>query len=182
MRRTSRSLPTRSRTSSTEIQGINSVFVSASLPVSVNTQGTFLNQVFVGMFRPDQAGSPKWLGNVKQYQLKYDPATSAYASPTPTASMPSMRARASYPFWREATGRPRRPSGPTGCRARPPRRAIRRTAPKCRRAPRRSGQREANLTTQASRNVYTCAVDATTGAPACVANALLSAPRSTRRR
>ena len=58
-----------------EIQGINSMFVSASLPVSVNTQGTFLNQVFLGMFRPDAGGSPKWLGNVKQYQLKYDSTT-----------------------------------------------------------------------------------------------------------
>ena len=55
-----------------EIQGVNSMFVSASLPVSVNTQGTFLNQVFLGMFQPDADGSPKWLGNVKQYQLKYD--------------------------------------------------------------------------------------------------------------
>ena len=35
--------------------------------------------------------------------------------------------------------------------------------------------RVANLTTQASRKVYTCAVDATTGAPACVGDALLSA-------
>ena len=61
----------------TEIQGSNSVFVSASLPVSVNTQGTFLNQVFVGMFRPDAGGSPKWLGNVKQYQILYDRSTGA---------------------------------------------------------------------------------------------------------
>ena len=47
----------------------NSVFASASLPVSVNTQGTFLNQVFIGMFRPDANGKPRWNGNVKQYQL-----------------------------------------------------------------------------------------------------------------
>jgi hypothetical protein len=30
----------------TEIQGTPSVFISASLPISVNTQGTYLNQVF----------------------------------------------------------------------------------------------------------------------------------------
>jgi type IV pilus assembly protein PilY1 len=36
----------------TQIASINSVFASASLPVSVNTQGTFLNQVFMGVFRP----------------------------------------------------------------------------------------------------------------------------------
>ena len=35
-----------------EIQAVNSVFASVSLPVSVNTQGYFLNQVYVGMFRP----------------------------------------------------------------------------------------------------------------------------------
>ncbi|MCY1345443.1 Neisseria PilC beta-propeller domain protein [compost metagenome] len=52
-----------------KIQATNSVFASVSLPVSVNTQGTFLNQVFVGMFRPDQGGLPRWAGNLKQYRL-----------------------------------------------------------------------------------------------------------------
>ena len=41
-----------------EVQAVNSVFVSASLPVSVNNQGTFLNQVYMGMFRPDGSGNP----------------------------------------------------------------------------------------------------------------------------
>ncbi|MDE2388957.1 MAG: pilus assembly protein PilY, partial [Betaproteobacteria bacterium] len=53
-----------------EIQAKNSVFSSASLPVSVNTQGTYLNQIFVGMFRPDATASPRWPGNLKQYQFK----------------------------------------------------------------------------------------------------------------
>ena len=52
-----------------EIQSVNSVFASVSLPVSVNTQGTFLNQVYVGMFRPDQDSFPRWNGNLKQYKL-----------------------------------------------------------------------------------------------------------------
>jgi type IV pilus assembly protein PilY1 len=52
-----------------EIQSVNSVFASVSLPVSVNTQGTFLNQVYVGMFRPDQDAFPRWHGNLKQYKL-----------------------------------------------------------------------------------------------------------------
>ncbi|MDO8958822.1 MAG: PilC/PilY family type IV pilus protein [Rhodocyclaceae bacterium] len=55
-----------------EIQSVNSVFAAVSLPVSVNTQGTYLNQVFVGMFRPDQDGLPRWAGNLKQYKLGYD--------------------------------------------------------------------------------------------------------------
>lgn len=53
-----------------EIQAVNSVFSSVSLPVGVNTQDTYLNQVFVGMFRPDANASPRWTGNLKQYQLK----------------------------------------------------------------------------------------------------------------
>jgi len=53
-----------------EIQSVNSVFASSSLPVSVNTQGTYLNQVFMGMFRPKSDATPRWAGNLKQYQFK----------------------------------------------------------------------------------------------------------------
>lgn len=59
-----------------EIQSVNSVFASASLPVSVNTQGTYLNQIFIGMFRPDGDASPRWGGNLKQYQFVQDIAGS----------------------------------------------------------------------------------------------------------
>jgi len=52
-----------------EIQSVNSVFASSSLPVSVNTQGTYLNQVFMGMFRPKGNATPRWSGNLKQYQF-----------------------------------------------------------------------------------------------------------------
>ena len=52
-----------------EIQAVNSVFASVSLPVSVNTEGTYLNQVYVGMFRPDTDALPRWSGNLKQYKL-----------------------------------------------------------------------------------------------------------------
>jgi type IV pilus assembly protein PilY1 len=52
-----------------EVQSVNSVFASVSLPVSVNTQGTFLNQVYVGMFRPSADSMPRWNGNLKQYKL-----------------------------------------------------------------------------------------------------------------
>ena len=52
-----------------EIQATNSVFASVTLPVSVNTQSTYLNQVFVGMFRPDTDSFPRWVGNLKQYKL-----------------------------------------------------------------------------------------------------------------
>ena len=55
-----------------EVQAVNSVFASASLPVSTNAQGTFQNQVFMGMFRPDPQGNPRWMGNLKQYQFGVD--------------------------------------------------------------------------------------------------------------
>ncbi len=55
-----------------EVQAVNSAFSSVSLPVSVNTQGTYLNQVFVGMFRPDKDALPRWRGNLKQYKLGFD--------------------------------------------------------------------------------------------------------------
>ena len=52
-----------------QINAVNSAFASASLPISVNTQGTYLNQVFIGMFRPDTKSRPRWAGNLKQYQF-----------------------------------------------------------------------------------------------------------------
>ena len=55
-----------------EIQAVNSVFASASLPVSVNARGTYLNQVYMGMFRPDADAKPRWRGNLKQYQFGLD--------------------------------------------------------------------------------------------------------------
>ena len=55
-----------------ELQAVNSVFASASLPVSVNARGTFQNQIYMGMFRPDANGSPRWRGNLKQYKFALD--------------------------------------------------------------------------------------------------------------
>jgi type IV pilus assembly protein PilY1 len=55
-----------------EIQAVNSVFAAASLPVSVNARGTYLNQVYMGMFRPDADAKPRWRGNLKQYKFGLD--------------------------------------------------------------------------------------------------------------
>ena len=49
-----------------KIAAVNSVFAAVSLPVSVNTQGTYLNEIYVGMFRPAQGFLPQWQGNLKQ--------------------------------------------------------------------------------------------------------------------
>jgi type IV pilus assembly protein PilY1 len=58
-----------------EIQAVDSVFASVTLPVSVNVRGTNLNQVYMGVFRPDENLMPRWLGNLKEYKLAYDTAT-----------------------------------------------------------------------------------------------------------
>jgi len=54
-----------------EVQAVNSVFSSVSLPLSVNNQGTYQNQFFYGMFRPESSFLPRWWGNLKQYQAGY---------------------------------------------------------------------------------------------------------------
>ncbi len=57
-----------------EIQAVNSDFSSVSLPVSATNRAQDLNQVFIGLFRPDQYTNPRWFGNLKQYQLGIDSA------------------------------------------------------------------------------------------------------------
>lgn len=52
-----------------KVATVDSVFASTALPVATNTQGTFLNQVYVGMFRPDGDFRPRWIGNMRQYQI-----------------------------------------------------------------------------------------------------------------
>jgi type IV pilus assembly protein PilY1 len=52
-----------------EIQSVNSTFASASLPVSTTNRAQSLNQVFIGMFRPDADAKPRWVGNLKRFQL-----------------------------------------------------------------------------------------------------------------
>ncbi|WP_266169421.1 pilus assembly protein [Dyella subtropica] len=55
-----------------EVQAVNSVFASVSLPVNVNAQGTYSDQIYAGMFRPDAQGNPRWVGNLKQYKMGFD--------------------------------------------------------------------------------------------------------------
>ncbi|MBI3374204.1 MAG: hypothetical protein HY017_20970 [Betaproteobacteria bacterium] len=58
-----------------EVQAVNSVFASTTLPVSVNVRGTNLNQVYIGVFRPDPQKKPRWFGNLKLYQLGLNTST-----------------------------------------------------------------------------------------------------------
>jgi type IV pilus assembly protein PilY1 len=52
-----------------KIQSVNSVFAAVSLPANANVQGAYLNQFYIGMFRPDPDTKPRWKGNLKQYEL-----------------------------------------------------------------------------------------------------------------
>jgi type IV pilus assembly protein PilY1 len=60
------------------ISATNTAFSSAALPVSVNTQGTYLNNVYIGMFRP--SGTARWPGNLKQYKMAFATDTSGQTS------------------------------------------------------------------------------------------------------
>jgi type IV pilus assembly protein PilY1 len=50
----------------------NSTFASASLPINATNRSQNANQVYIGMFRPDQDTKPRWLGNLKRYQIIND--------------------------------------------------------------------------------------------------------------
>ena len=52
-----------------EIQAVNSTFASASLPVSATNRTLNVNEVYMGIFRPDPAAKPLWFGNLKRYKL-----------------------------------------------------------------------------------------------------------------
>ena len=52
-----------------EIQAVNAVFASASLPIAAANRSQNENQVYIGMFRPDSDGKPRWYGNLKRYQI-----------------------------------------------------------------------------------------------------------------
>lgn len=160
----------------TNIQGTPSVFASATLPISVNTQGLYLNQVFIGMFRPDENGSPKWLGNLKQYKLKYDagpPATLRLADANNADAVDTRSGfitttaqsfwTSSSSFWTNwvPTKTSSASDSPDGSEVQKGGAAQR--------------QREVNLTSQASRNVYTCAVTSA-GAPSCTTSSLSATP------
>ena len=133
---------------------MDSVFTATTLPVSTTTQGTFLNQVFVGMFRPDAQFSPRWVGNLKQYQLGFDqrnPRTGRRQGPDAAVlggtGFFSPRRRASGPGLRvlRPACRPARRRRPATCP----------TAPSWRRAVWRSGCAGTTCKARAGRKVYT---------------------------
>ncbi|WP_409524640.1 pilus assembly protein [Nitrincola sp. MINF-07-Sa-05] len=51
------------------ILSVNSTFAAVALPLSATNRAQNENQVFIGMFRPDQVAAPRWFGNLKRYQV-----------------------------------------------------------------------------------------------------------------
>src|SRR5688500_16104021 len=52
-----------------DVQSVDSVFTSASIPINATNRAQFENQVYIGMFRPDDDARPRWYGNLKRYQV-----------------------------------------------------------------------------------------------------------------
>jgi len=52
-----------------DVQSVNSVFTSASVPINATNRTQYENQVYIGMFRPDNDAKPRWYGNLKRYQV-----------------------------------------------------------------------------------------------------------------
>ncbi|MBT9553740.1 MAG: pilus assembly protein PilY [Hydrogenophaga sp.] len=50
-------------------------FISAALPTSLTSPGRSENQVYLGVFRPDDKGNPRWRGNLRQYKIGYNSTT-----------------------------------------------------------------------------------------------------------
>jgi len=138
------------------ILSANTVFTSAALPISVSTQGTYKNQVFIGMFRPDELMRPRWYGNLKQYRFAYD-AGSNVLSLVDSAGNTAISAVTGYvepsavSYW----------SSPSTFWVNAPRGAINPTSDSPDGEVAEKGgagqrQREAFASGSAGRNVYTC--------------------------
>ena len=158
----------------TEVQSVNSVYASTTLPVSVNVRGTNINQVYIGVFRPDPMRKPRWLGNLKLYKLGFDPATSsifladANAQRADNTSSGFISANAQS-FWSRTSDywsfRTPEENGVGGASDAPDGDLVEKGG---------AAQiaREAFLTSQASRNIYTCTQG---GYANCVSGSNLSA-------
>src|SRR5207253_1425275 len=125
------------------------------------TQGLYLNQVFIGMFKPDENGSPKWLGNLKQYKLRYDVATNSLhladaLNADAVDSSSGFITNTAKSFW--TTDSTFWTNWASAVPAKSPSANDNPDGPEVQKGGAAQRQREVNLTTQASRNVYTCAV------------------------
>jgi type IV pilus assembly protein PilY1 len=145
----------------TEVQSVNSVFASSTLPVSVNVRGTYLNQVYMGVFRPDADALPRWMGNLKEYRLAVSATETLYladagGNPVENSSTGFVSPNA-VSYWTSAsTYWGFRPSGAGAASDSPDGDIVEKGA---------AGQalRSTYATSQATRRVYTCTGSCTDG-------------------
>lgn len=161
----------------TEIQSVNSVFASTTLPVSVNVRGTNLNQVYIGMFRPNSGKAPRWYGNLKLYQLGLDNLGNLFLADSAGAQAENPSTgfvgSTNTSYWTHSSSfwdwRSSDENGPSGGSDSPDGNLVEKGAVAQR-------VREAYAASQAARNLFTCTSDcvACTDA-ACTNGSLLSA-------
>lgn len=167
----------------TEIQSVNSVFASTTLPVSVNVRGTNLNQVYIGMFRPDGSKAPRWYGNLKLYQLGLDSLGNLFLADAAGAQAENPSTgfvgTTNTSYWTHSSSfwdwRSTEENGPGGGSDSPDGNLVEKGA---------VGQRirEAYASSQTTRNLYTCTsdcvactIDGSGSAKTCSTGSLLSA-------
>ncbi|MFM1907731.1 MAG: hypothetical protein RLZZ591_1408 [Pseudomonadota bacterium] len=151
----------------TEIQAVNTVFASTTLPVSVNVRGTNINQVYIGMFRPDGDKAPRWYGNLKQYKLALDSLGTLFLTDALGAKAEDVNtgfiSNTSSSFWTTTSSfwdwRGADENGPGGGSDKPDGNLVEKGAVA-------QKLRETYASSQTSRNLYTC----TSGCNACVSD------------
>jgi len=148
-----------------EVNAVNSVFAAAALPVSANVRGTNLNQVYLGVFRPDGSLAPRWYGNLKMYNLTVDPASNTLVL-TDSAGAPAANSTTGFispnaiSFWTTASTfwgfRPATQNGVGGASDSPDGDLVEKGAEA-------EVLRTVFATTQSTRNLYTCTAGCTSG-------------------
>ena len=90
-----------------QIQAVNSVFASASLPINATNRTQNANQVFIGVFRPDPNAKPRWYGNLKQFQIALIAGTAQLADSlgkSATSSTTGFIQPCAVSFWTTDSG------------------------------------------------------------------------------
>ncbi|MES2500707.1 MAG: PilC/PilY family type IV pilus protein [Pseudomonadota bacterium] len=146
-----------------KLQAVDSVFASSTLPVSVNVRGTFLNQVYMGQFRPDAGAGPRWPGNLKQYKIALDVNQNPILAGSDGAGVEDtvngfLKSTANSFWTRSSNYWSFNPSGnPKSASDAPDGNVVEKGGAAQR-------LRQDFATSQASRNLYTCIINCTPGA------------------
>lgn len=100
-----------------DIIDVNTAFAAVTLPLSATNRAQAENKVFVGMFRPASQRKPRWLGNLKQYQLaKFDGQIELADVNRDRAINPQtgFAQSCATSFWTEDTTEAKKSAGETG--------------------------------------------------------------------